>query len=775
MKVSVIVPYFKGASYLEECVGSIVDQNLRDLEILIVDDRDGHDVPESVLAIEQVKHILLEEELDAEEFFEKKRRFLADRGLEAERKPENVDMALPLSGERELLHHPFGVAAARNAGVRHAAGEYLYFIDADDYLWEDALTKLVKLADEKKAKVATGTRCSSWFRPCSFLFEKSAADYEVQGKISLQGEVLTEFLKSRFTMQHLLIRRDYYESLGVAFEEFHTLYTDVPVAAALFAGAAGEIWADGSSLYVWRRHNDPIHLPALCQQKRTCRVREYIESYEAACDAVAHSRRSSDAEQDSGSFPATAPISFALDQWMCRFVLSRFPGGLDEKMGLRFMRHMQRIGKQEQKQIASNRSPVQKMELSWLFRGNYAIAKRIGTIGKIRKKIKGIIGKPIKRWMILEKLFFRKLPIRKDWVFLESFFGKSYSDSPKYLYEKLYDMYGDKYRFIWCLDKRPHEMKGNPTVCRRQSLRYVYYITRAKYIICNTRQPIWYRKREGAVFLETWHGTPLKKLAFDLDDIHAASQDHKTKFFTQSRDWDYLISANRFSTDVFERAFCYPREKIIETGYPRNDILYSDHADEIREDVRAEFGIPDGRRVILYAPTYRDDQFYGKGEYKFSLQMDLQRMRTEFSQEYVILLRTHYHIADAVDLTGLEDFVYQASNYSDVSKLYLASDICITDYSSVFFDFGNLKRPILFFVYDYENYRNELRGMYIDMERELPGPIVRTNDELIHALHHIDQISKQYEDRYDTFYDKFCHVDDGGASERTIRAVFGKE
>lgn len=439
------------------------------------------------------------------------------------------------------------------------------------------------------------------------------------------------------------------------------------------------------------------------------------------------------------------------------------------------MRHMQRIGKQEQKQIASNRSRVQKMELSWLFRGKYAIAKRIGRIGKIRKKIKGIIGKPIKRWMVLEKLFFRKLPIRKDWVFLESFFGKSYSDSPKYLYEKLYDMYGDKYRFIWCLDKRPHEMKGNPTVCRRQSLRYVYYITRAKYIICNTRQPIWYRKREGAVFLETWHGTPLKKLAFDLDDIHAASQDHKTKFFTQSRDWDYLISANRFSTDVFERAFCYPREKIIETGYPRNDILYSDHADEIREDVRAEFGIPDGRRVILYAPTYRDDQFYGKGEYKFSLQMDLQRMRTEFSQEYVILLRTHYHIADAVDLTGLEDFVYQASNYSDVSKLYLASDICITDYSSVFFDFGNLKRPILFFVYDYENYRNELRGMYIDMERELPGPIVRTNDELIDALHHIDQISKQYEERYDTFYEKFCHVDDGGASERTIRAVFGKE
>lgn len=775
MKVSVIVPYFKGASYLEECVGSIVDQNLRDIEILIVDDRNGHDVPESVLAIDQVKHIVLEEELDADAFFEKKRRFLADRGLEAELEPGNVDMDQPLSGEQELLHHPFGVAAARNAGVRHAAGEYLYFIDADDYLWEDALAKLVKLADERRAKVVTGTRCSSWFRPRSFSFEKSAADYDVQGVIPLRGEVLTEVLKSRFTMQHLLIRKDYYDSLGLAFNEYHTLYTDVPVVAAVFAGAAGEIWADGSSVYVWRRHNDPIHLPALCQQKRTSRIREYIESYEASCEAITRSGQASAAEQDAGTSSASYPISLALDQWMCRFVLARFPDGLNEKMGSRFMKHMQRIGKQEQKSIKNRHSHLQKMELFWLFRGNYAIAKGTGKLGKILKKIKGIMGKPIKRWMVLEKLFFRKLPIRKDWVFLESFFGKSYSDSPKYLYEKLYDMYGDKYRFIWCLNKRPHDMKGHPTICRRQSLRYVYYITRAKYIICNTRQPIWYRKREGAVFLQTWHGTPLKKLAFDLDDIHAASQDHKTKFFAQSRDWDYLISANRFSTDVFERAFCYPREKIIETGYPRNDILYSDHAEEIGEGVRTEFGIPDGRRVILYAPTYRDDQFYKKGEYKFSLQMDLQRMRAEFSQEYVILLRTHYHIANAVDLTGLEDFVYQASGYGDVSKLYLASDICITDYSSVFFDFANLKRPMLFFVYDYENYRNELRGMYIDMERELPGPIVRTNDELVDALHHIDQISRQYRERYETFYEKFCHVDDGGASERAIRAVFGKE
>lgn len=771
MKVSVIVPYLKGASYLEECVGSIVDQGLRDVEILIVGDRDGHDVPESVLAVEQVKHIRLEEERDADDFFEQRRRYLADRGLEEE------------SGQGEECH-PFGVAAARNAGVSHAVGEYLYFIDADDYLREDALAKLVKLADEKKAKVVTGGRYSSWFRPRSFSFEKAAADYELQGVLPLQGQALTDVLKRRFTMQHLLIRKDYYDSLDLSFPEYQTFYADVPVVAAVFAGATGQIWADGGSIYVWRRHNDPIHLPALCQLKRTCRIPEFIESYEAARDELSHAGgvpeadtggRESSQEEQAAAVQSSAPVVHALDEWMCRFMLARFPGGLSGKMGARFMKHMQRMGKAQQKQVKNGRSLLQRMELSWLFRGNYAMAKGTAGIKKILSKIKGIMGKPIQLWVMLEKLFFRKLPIREDWVFVESFWGKSYSDSPKYLYEKLCDMYGDKYRYIWCLKKRPRGMKGRATVCRRQSLRYVYYITRAKYFICNTRQPIWYKKREGAVFLQTWHGTPLKKLAFDLDDIHAASQDHKVKFYNQSRDWDYLLSANRFSTDVFERAFCFPREKILETGYPRNDILYCERAGEIAADVRAEFGIPEGRKVILYAPTFRDDQFFGKGEYKFSLEMDMQRMRAEFGREYVILLRTHYHIANAVDLTGLEDFVYQASGYDDVSRLYLASDICITDYSSVFFDFANLKRPLLFFVYDYENYRNELRGMYIDMERELPGPLVHTNEELVDALRHIDQISVQYKERYEKFYQKFCQIDDGGASERAIRAVFGKE
>ena len=132
----------------------------------------------------------------------------------------------------------------------------------------------------------------------------------------------------------------------------------------------------------------------------------------------------------------------------------------------------------------------------------------------------------------------------------------------------------------------------------------------------------------------------------------------------------------------------------------------------------------------------------------------------------------HYWIVDQLDLSKYPGFVYNGSDYDDITELYMISDICMTDYSSVFFDYANLKRPILYYMYDLEKYRDVLRGFYLDVEKELPGPILQTNDEVVEAIKNIDKVTEEYKDKYAEFYDRFCCIDDGHAAERVVKAVF---
>ena len=238
------------------------------------------------------------------------------------------------------------------------------------------------------------------------------------------------------------------------------------------------------------------------------------------------------------------------------------------------------------------------------------------------------------------------------------------------------------------------------------------------------RQPTWLPRKEGQIMLETWHGTPLKRLVFDMDDVHAANPHYKNIVYKQSRGWDYLLSDNPFSTEKFQSCFRFDKEKILEAGYPANDPLYAEDLEERSKAIKEKLGIPLDKKVLLYAPTWRDDNYYDAGEYKFELALDLDRLKKEFSDEYVVLLRMHYWIVDQLDLSKYPGFVYNGSDYDDITELYMISDICMTDYSSVFFDYANLKRPILYYMYDLEKYRDVLRGFYLDVEKELPGPIL---------------------------------------------------
>src|SRR5699024_1867147 len=154
--------------------------------------------------------------------------------------------------------------------------------------------------------------------------------------------------------------------------------------------------------------------------------------------------------------------------------------------------------------------------------------------------------------------------------------------------------------------------------------------------------------------------------------------------------------------------------------------------------------------------------------------MDLQRMKEIFSDEYVIVLRLHYLVAENIDLSVYDKFVYDFSYYEDINELYLMADMLITDYSSVFFDYANLKRPILFFIYDLDEYRDKLRGFYFDFEHKAPGPLVKTTEELINEIKKIAANQFKVDDNFDSFYQKFCYLEDGRASERVMHTLIGK-
>lgn len=364
------------------------------------------------------------------------------------------------------------------------------------------------------------------------------------------------------------------------------------------------------------------------------------------------------------------------------------------------------------------------------------------------------------------------LPVQQKLVMFESFLGKQYSCNPRAIYEYM-KSHHPEYRMYWSVDKRytkVFEEAGVPYV-HRFSIAWLFKMTRARYWVTNSRMPLWIPKLKHTIYLQTWHGTPLKKLAADMKEVHMPGTDtesYKKNFLAESSKWDYLISPNAYSTEIFARAFNVDPAKIIETGYPRNDILYNGNNYDTIISLKKQMKLPLDKKVILYAPTWRDDEYYSKGKYKFDLHLNLDKMREKLGQEYVILLRLHYLISENLDLSSYEGFAYNFSDYSDISHLYLVSDLILTDYSSVFFDYANLKRPMLFYVYDIDNYRDKLRGFYFDFEKTAPGPLMKTTDEVIANIQALDY----NESKMNAFYDQFCSIEDGEASRRVVEKVF---
>ncbi|GLZ10383.1 hypothetical protein Acsp04_06180 [Actinomadura sp. NBRC 104425] len=374
----------------------------------------------------------------------------------------------------------------------------------------------------------------------------------------------------------------------------------------------------------------------------------------------------------------------------------------------------------------------------------------------------------------------------RDAVVFSCFNGRQYSDSPKAIHLEMVarGLAGDLEQ-LWVVNDAQVELPDTLTPLRLNGREWHEAIASSRYIITNHRLGDWFQRHPDQVVLQTWHGTPLKKVGRDVKEAHFAyAPGMKQAYRSLSKgkgkgeeaqagpalpEWTHLLSPNPFSTEIFRRAFSFKGE-IIEAGYPRNDLLYHPEADRIAAQVRARLGVPAGKRIVLYAPTWRDDQYYSRGRYKFDLRLDLDRAKAALGDDHVLLVRLHSNVVDGVPEDG--EFVMDVSLYPDITDLYLISDLLITDYSSVMFDYANTRRPMLFFTYDLADYRDRLRGFYLDFQAEAPGPLLETSDAVIEAIRDIEPIAKEYRDNYDAFVERFCPLDDGRASARVVDRLF---
>ncbi len=368
------------------------------------------------------------------------------------------------------------------------------------------------------------------------------------------------------------------------------------------------------------------------------------------------------------------------------------------------------------------------------------------------------------------------LPARKKLVVFESFSGKQYSCNPRAIYEYM-EQQNLGFHMVWSVNNSytAHFEKENIPYVKRFSIRWFILMARAQYWVTNSRMPLWLPKPRHTTYVQTWHGTPLKKLALDMKEVYmpgTTTEKYKMNFQREVRNWDYLLSPNTYSTKIFQRAFQFEKH-VVESGYPRNDFLYVNNNCKKIDELKKKNGLPLDKKIILYAPTWRDDQFYIKGRYKLDLQLDLNLLQKKLGSDYIILLRMHYLIAEQFDLEPYLGFVYDFSHYSDINELYILADLLITDYSSVFFDYANLKRPIIFYTYDMDSYRDKLRGFYFDLEKGAPGPVVLTTEDVLEEIMKFARHGLgEFEKKYDAFYDNYCYLEDGFASKRVVEKVF---
>jgi CDP-glycerol glycerophosphotransferase len=652
------------------------------------------------------------------------------------------------------LEQNVGLGEARNFGLDKATGDYVWFFDSDDHATDGALAAIHDRLTQTRPDVLIFDYARGYWHG---KMQRSVINHLFREPPAPDVFTLAErpsVLQLMMTAWNKAIRREFLLGLGLRFSS--GFYEDLNVTYPILMAARRLSLLD-RNCYVYRqrrrgaitRTTGKKHFDAFQQYER---VFAFMDAH-----------------------PATAEyrsIMFDRMIWHLLVILER-GDRVRRKDEPTFFSGMSEI---YHKFLPVGHEPPDERNLSRKYPliaknayGTFARLRRVSAQRtKVRKRVNGLRRRVLSvRKLTMSKtrgLYYRlqrRRPIDQNLAVYGAYWYRGYACNPAAIYEKAREL-APHIRGVWVVRPGATVPEGVDHVVVG-SKEYLRTISRAKYFVNNVNFPNYLVKRKGTVHVMTQHGTPLKKMGLDQMDypVGAKTTDFR-KLVERSDRWDFLISSNPLSTEAWDRGFpC--RYEMLEIGYPRNDRFFRSTDAEVAR-LRAELGVPEGKKAILYTPTHRE---YMR---EFKPMFDIGRFMRRLGPDYVLLLRAHYFYSEQEPVWPA-DQVINVSDHPSVEDLCIASDALLTDYSSIMFDYANLDRPIVIYANDWDTYVRT-RGVNFDLTAAPPGVVATTEDELVEVFRSGSAWGDTAAKDRAEFRARFCSFDDGHAAERAVRRVF---
>ena len=719
LQISVIVVAQNVENYIQQCLDSIVAQLDGDSEVIYVDNGST------------------DETLT-----------LARESLARARR----DHAQVIANEKNV-----GLGPGRNQGIERARGKYLMFVDGDDWIETSALKVLKAEAEVCDPDVLVYNHAR--FYPDGACITNKKTRHLRAGHIEVP-EQRKKLLENLNVAWNKLYRRAFVERHRMRFgpgfyEDIDWNFEALLLAQRLFAIPDVLVFyrqRPGSIL----RSQDERHFDVFQQWNSVLdflsEAPELAQTYGAEIERYAHVQLEAVFLAPDRVPEDRKPDFFAAMSEVFQRFASQLPVHPHERKRDRLIKENRLGAYQAFLRYLDAKRPLEK------------------RVERTRTSLTRYVSKKLKP---LESSFtsrayegFLKLPVKQNRVVFEAYWGKKMDCNPYAIFQELAQIGG--YECYWVLRENAADRGDLPYQrVTPGTLHYWYILATSKYFVSNANFPTEMVKRPDTVHVQTKHGTPLKLMGLDIRPVRPKEMKWKD-FAIRCQRWDYVISSNPYSSRTWRHGFPY-NYQMLQSGYPRNDIFYR-ATDEDVVAIRARLGIPAGKKVALYAPTFRDWERDAKKATSLEQELEPERVLEALGEDYVLLMRSHY--LTRMTSARHRHRVIDASSYVDSNEVCLVSDLLITDYSSIMFDYANLRRPIVLYIYDYEAYR-AARGTYFDIREAAPGPCANDQEELLDILRERRFEEPAAIDQLNAFAERFAPFDDGHAAERVVKMVFG--